>query len=49
MSDVLIRENKITIRTKLYELAGEQKIDIVIAVDDSDPFVRLALDTGVKL
>lgn len=27
----------------------EQKIDLVIAQDTSDPFVRLALKTGIKL
>jgi len=49
MSDSLTREDKRTIKIKLYELLGEQKIDIVLAVDDSEPFVKLALKTGVKL
>lgn len=49
MSDRLTREHKRVIRTRLYELLGEQKIDIVLAADDSDPFVKLALETGVKL
>jgi hypothetical protein len=34
---------------KLYELLGEQKIDLVLAADDSDPFIKLALGSGVKL
>jgi predicted nucleotidyltransferase len=49
MSDSLTREDKRTIKIKLYELLGEQKIDLVLAADDSDPFVKLALETGVKL
>jgi predicted nucleotidyltransferase len=49
MSDKLTRDDKRTIKMKLYELLGEQKIDLLLAVDDSDPFVKLALETGVKL
>jgi len=49
MSDILTSDDKRAIKTKLYELLGEQKIDIVLAADDSDPFVKLALETGVKL
>lgn len=49
MSAKLVREDKRAIRMKLYELIGEQKIDILIASDDADPFVKLALDTGVRL
>jgi len=49
MSKSLTRDDKMTIKIKLYELIGEQKIDIVLAADDSDPFVKLALESGVKL
>jgi predicted nucleotidyltransferase len=49
MSDRLTSEDKRTIRMKLYELLGEQKIDLVLAADDSDPFIKLALGSGVKL
>lgn len=49
MSDRLTSDNKRAIKMKLYELIGEQKIDIVLAADDSDPFVKLALETGVEL
>ncbi|WP_136514290.1 nucleotidyltransferase domain-containing protein [Geomonas edaphica] len=40
---------KRAIKKELYKLIGEQKIDIVLAVDATDPFVQLALKTGVKL
>lgn len=49
MSNQLTSDDKRTIKMKLYELLGEQKIDIVVAADDSDPFVKLALATGVML
>ncbi|MEW6618944.1 MAG: nucleotidyltransferase domain-containing protein [bacterium] len=53
--DILIWSNKLTnehkrkIRLNLYELLGEQKIDLVIAKDTSNPFVRIALSEGVPL
>lgn len=49
MSDRLTSDDKRAIKMRLYELIGEQKIDIVLAANDSDPFVKLALATGVKL
>ena len=49
MSGSLNRDDKRTIKAKLYELLGEQKIDIVLAADEADPFVQLALATGVEL
>ncbi|MDD2365368.1 MAG: nucleotidyltransferase domain-containing protein [Desulfuromonadaceae bacterium] len=49
ISDCLTNHDKRAIKIKLYELIGEQKIDLILAADDSDPFVKLALSTGVKL
>ena len=49
LSDRLVSDDKRIIKMKLYDLLGEQKIDLLIAADDSDPFVKLALVTGVKL
>jgi predicted nucleotidyltransferase len=49
MSDSLTGDDKRTIRMKLNELLGEQKIDIVLATNDADPFVKLALATGIEL
>jgi len=42
-------DDKRAIKKVLYGLLGEQKIDIILAADDADPFVKLALQTGVKL
>lgn len=53
--DLLIMSDRLTsaaagpVRWRLWELIGEQKIDIVIAKDDSEPFVRIALKEGVLL
>lgn len=53
--DLLILSSKITnthrrdIKLKLYSALGEQKIDLLIASDASDPFVRIALDGGAPL
>ncbi|MDY0189371.1 MAG: nucleotidyltransferase domain-containing protein [Desulfuromonas sp.] len=42
-------KEKRKIRIKLHQLLGEQKIDIVIAADNSKPFVKIAMDNGTKL
>lgn len=53
--DLLILSKKIgfkdraSVRLALYELIGEQKIDLLIAADDTDPFTRIALAEGVRL
>ena len=49
LSNNLTRDDKRSIKIRLFELLGEQKIDIVLAADDADPFVKLALENGVKL
>lgn len=49
LSDRLTSGDKRAIKIKLFELLEEQKIDLLIAADDSDPFVKLVLGTGVKL
>lgn len=49
MSDLLGERDKIKIEMALFKKIEEQKVDIVIAKDTSQPFVRIALKTGVKL
>ena len=49
MSNTLSMSDKTRIRLALYEQLGEQKIDIVVAADDSDPFIRIALAKGILL
>lgn len=53
--DLLVHSEKITdemrrmIKIKLYDLIGEQKIDLIITSDLSKPFVQIALEQGIKL
>ena len=49
LSDTLGQADKVRIRLALYEKIGEQKIDLVIAADDTDPFTRIALAEGIPL
>ena len=49
LSQVLTYNDKIPILCRIFEQIEEQKIDLVIAKDTIDPFVRLALKTGIKL
>ena len=48
-SNSLAYGDKLKIKYKLFEQMEEQKIDLVIARDTIDPFVRLALERGVRL
>jgi predicted nucleotidyltransferase len=41
--------DKLTILRRLFELIDEQKVDIIIAKDDADPFVKLAVKSGKLL
>ena len=48
-SQVLGDDGKNAIWWELQEKLGEQKIDIVVAKDLSEPFVRIAKGSGVRL
>ncbi|MDR1932518.1 MAG: nucleotidyltransferase domain-containing protein [Spirochaetales bacterium] len=53
--DVAILSKKIglaermRIRRNITDRIGDQKIDLVVSADGSDPFFRLAVETGVRL
>lgn len=49
LSSRLTSNDKRTIKMRLYELLEEQKIDLLIAADDSNPFVKLALSSCHKI
>lgn len=49
LSDILTISNRLDIKMELFRHLEEQKIDIVIAKDDNDPFVKIALSQGVLL
>jgi predicted nucleotidyltransferase len=48
-SDVLSQKDTSKIKHTLWDIIGEQKIDIIIAKDDSHPFTKIALKEGVLL
>lgn len=48
-SNTLNDIDKIKIEMALFEKIEEQKVDIVIAKDSSQPFVKIALKTGIRL
>ena len=49
LSSTLRGRDKRKIRIDLCSHLGEQKFDIIIAKDNSTPFVRIALEGGVEL
>lgn len=49
LSHTLQESDKRKIRWAICDQIGAQKIDLVIASDESSPFVRIALAEGVKL
>ena len=49
LSRSLTYGDKLKIKQQFFEKMDEQKIDVVIAKDAGDPFVRMALEHGVRL
>lgn len=49
ISEKIKPSDKTEIRLRLYDLLGEQKIDLVLAENETKPFIRLARKTGVLL
>lgn len=45
----LTSSDKLAILANIFDQIEEQKIDLLIAKDTSDPFVRIALKSGVRL
>ena len=48
-SQLLSNSDKISILVRIFDKIEEQKIDMIIAKNTADPFVRLALKTGIEL
>jgi len=49
ISSNITEKNRRDIKLKLYDAIGEQKIDLLIVSDTSQPFVQIALESGVIL
>jgi len=48
-SQVLDYNDKLQIKRRLFEQIEEQKVDIIIAKDTTDPFVQIAFEQGILL
>lgn len=49
LSRSIERAGWMRIKRCISDAIGEQKIDLVVSADGSDPFFRLALERGVRL
>lgn len=49
ISKTLQNDDRLNIKAAIFCHIDEQKIDIIIAPDDTDPFVRIALSKGKQL
>ena len=41
--------DKLTVKKNIFSLLEEQKIDLIVTKDGSEPFVRMVLEQGVQL
>jgi predicted nucleotidyltransferase len=48
-SQALDYNDKLRIKRRLFEQIEEQKVDIIIAKDTTDPFVQIAFEQGILL
>jgi hypothetical protein len=49
LSSQLTWEDRFRIKVQLFQQLDEQKIDLVLAQDTSDPLVKIALQQGIQL
>lgn len=49
LSPAIGRLGRMRIRRLIVDALGEQKVDIVVSADGTDPFFRLAMERGVRL
>ncbi len=49
LSKQLTQKDVRSIKTAIFTQLEEQKMDIIVALNDEDPFVKIALRTGILL
>jgi predicted nucleotidyltransferase len=49
LSPLIHIPERMRIRRSIIDRIGERKIDIVVSADGTDPFFRLAVETGIRL
>lgn len=48
-SNIISFQDKLNIKTQIFEHLEEQKIDLLVAKDVSDPFVKMAFENSQEL
>ena len=49
LSSIIDFDGKLRIKTKIFNSLEEQKIDLIIVDNPSEPFAQIALEKGIKL
>jgi predicted nucleotidyltransferase len=49
LSSKIGRLQRTLIRRAIVDALGEQKVDLVVSTDGSDPFFRLAIEKGIRI
>ena len=49
LSEKLSNDHRLEIKYEIFKLIEEQKIDLIIADNTDDPFVKIALSEGIQL
>jgi predicted nucleotidyltransferase len=49
LSRTITLEDKLDIKASIFETIEEQKIDLIVAADASQPFVQMVLENGQEL
>ncbi|MFO8089702.1 MAG: nucleotidyltransferase domain-containing protein [Desulfatiglandaceae bacterium] len=49
LSNHLTLADKLSIKARIFEILEEQKLDMIIARDTNDPFVKSAVESGARL
>jgi predicted nucleotidyltransferase len=49
ISENLNFADKLSIKARIFQRMEEQKLDLVVSKDVQDPFVRMAIERGVRL
>lgn len=49
LSSIIDFDGKLRIKTKIFNSLEEQKIDLIIVDNTSEPFAQIALEKGIKL
>jgi predicted nucleotidyltransferase len=49
LSSIIHIPERMRIRRNIIDRIGERKIDIIVSADGSEPFFRMAIETGIRI